>query len=262
MFLFFAMLLFAAMPMLIPPVLPAGINLAVAKWAKGQGPRLLRFGSEAVLAPLVATPLISPPTSLNLDAWRNELRDFAEREPLLQWLEDGFPTLSQCAPVTLLARNHGSFSAHKADSLKHLLEEVAAGRIIDCGPILPCWPFRVNPLGSVEKKGTSARRRISDMSFPARESVNDGINCDQLPALRYASVEDVASILRVHRAAGGGAMFMAKIDLEAAYRQFPIRSADWWQCGYFIDGRFYLDTRLPFGLSTAPSHFSRITRAI
>jgi hypothetical protein len=178
--------------MLIPPVLPAGINLAIAKWAKGQGPRLLRFGSEAVLAPLVVAPLIPPPSSLNLDAWRTELRNFAEREPLLQWLEDGFPTLSTCAPVTMLARNHGSFFAHQADSLKHLREEVAAGRIIDCGPDLPCWPLRVNPLGSVEKKGTSARRRISDMSFPARESVNDGIDCDQLPALRYASIEDVA----------------------------------------------------------------------
>ena len=248
--------------MLIPPALPKGINLAIAKWSKGQGPRLLRFGSEVVLAPLVVAPVISPPTSLNLDAWRSELRDFADREPLLQWLEDGFPTLSECAPVTLLARNHGSFFAHKSDSLKHLREEVAAGRIIDCGPDLPFWPFRVNPLGSVEKKGTSARRRISDLSFPAHDSVNDGVDCDQLPALRYASVEDVATILRVHRAAGGGAMFMAKVDLEAAYRQFPIRPADWWQCGYFVEGRFYLDTRLPFGLSTAPSHFSRITRAV
>ena len=107
------MLLFVVMPMLIPPVLPMGINLAIAKWAKGQGPRLLRFGSEAILAPLVVAPLISPPTSLNLDEWRNELRDFAEREPLLQWLEDGFPTLSKCAPVTLLAQNPGSFFAHK-----------------------------------------------------------------------------------------------------------------------------------------------------
>ena len=127
--------------MLIPPVLPAGINLAIAKWTKGQGPRLLRFGSEAVLAPLVLAPLIAPPSSLNLDAWRDELSDFEEREPLLQWLEDGFPTLSTCAPVTLLARNHGSFFQHQADSLKHLREEVAAGRIIDCGPDLPCCPI-------------------------------------------------------------------------------------------------------------------------
>ena len=82
---------------------------AIAKWTKGQGPRLLRFGSEAVLAPLGLDPLIAPPSSLNLDAWRDELSDFEEREPLLQWLEDGFPTLSTCSPVTLLARNHGSF---------------------------------------------------------------------------------------------------------------------------------------------------------
>ena len=111
---YFFALFFSAMPMLIPPVLPAGINLAIAKWTKGQGPRLLRFGSEAVLAPLVLAPLIAPPSSLNLDAWRDELSDFEEREPLLQWLEDGFPTLSTCAPVTLLARNHGSFFQHQA----------------------------------------------------------------------------------------------------------------------------------------------------
>jgi hypothetical protein len=249
------------MPMLVPPVLPTGINLAVAKWAKGEGPRLLRFGSESVLAPLVPVYL-KPTCALRLQVWRDELAEFPEREPLLQWLEDGFPSLSACAPVSFLARNHGSFEAHRSDSMKHLREEVEAGRIIDCGTSIPCWPIRINPLGSVEKKGTFARRRISDMSFPAHHSVNDGIDCSQLPALRYASVQDVADILRVHHAAGGGPMFMAKVDLEAAYRQFPLRPADRWQFGYFVDGRYYLDTRLPFGLSTAPSHFSRITRAI
>ncbi len=59
------------------------------------------------------------------------------------------------------------------------------------------------------------------MSFPAGSSVNDGISCGELPALRYISITDVALLLRKHHEAGGRPMFMAKVDLEAVYRQFP-----------------------------------------
>ena len=248
--------------MLILPDLPPGVGQSLKSWARGCGPRLVKFGTEVVSSTVPLLAMARPTTSLPLDAWRQDLADFPERELLLSYLEDGFPTLSECAPISIFSRNHGSFMAFKSDSLSHLREEVAAGRILDCGVLPPCWPIRINPLGSVEKRGTTARRRISDMSFPMGASVNDGIRCDALPSLRYASVNDVALLLRKNNAAGGGPMFMAKIDLEGAYRQFPVRSADWWQCGYFVDGRFYLDTRLPFGLSSAPSHFSRITRAV
>ena len=135
-------------------------------WARGTGPRLVKFGTEVVSS---AVPLLAsarPTTSLPLDSWRQDLADFPERELLLSYLEDGFPTLSDCAPVSIFSRNHGSFMAFKGDSLSHLREEVAAGRILDCGELPPCWPIRINPRGSVEKRGTSARRRISDMSFP------------------------------------------------------------------------------------------------
>ncbi len=248
--------------MLILPILPPAVRLSLAKWERGTGPRLVKYGTEVVAATVSLLAAFHPTTSLPLDVWRQELASFPERDLLLNFLEDGFPSFSSCEPVSIFARNHGSFMAFKHDSLSHLHDEVAAGRILDCGESPPCWPIRINPLGSVEKRGTTARRRISDMSFPAGASVNDGIACDALPALRYASVGDVSVLLRKQHEAQGGPMFMAKIDLEAAYRQFPLRPADWWQFGYFIDGRYYLDTRLPFGLSTAPSHFSRITRAV
>ena len=214
---------------------------------------------------LTPCPLVARRASseLNLPAWRAFLRDFDDQE-LLGFLTYGFPTGSACSLATVFAHNHGSLRHHIDQTRRDIEEEVLEGKLLSFSSP-PFWPLRVSPLGSYPKKRTSKRRRISDLSFPPPLSVNDGVDKAQWPELRYASVCDVANLLARMRAQPGGAaldIHLAKLDIKAAYRQLPLREADWWQTCYYVDGRFLVDTRLPFGLSSAPSHFSRVTRAI
>lgn len=52
------------------------------------------------------------------------------------------------------------------------------------------------------------------------------------------------------REAGCGCL-MAKIDWKSAYRQILVRPEDLHLLGFFFEGAFYVDTRLPFGLRSS-----------
>ena len=107
------------------------------------------------------------------------------------------------------------------------------------------------------------RRRTSDLSFPLGYAVNGGLVEGSLPDLKFASVGDVVTMIQEMRAAEPECqIFMCKLDVENAYRNLAVDKNDWWLLGYWVDGRYLVDTRLPFGLVSAPSHFSRVTRAI
>ena len=48
---------------------------------------------------------------------------------------------------------------------------------------------------------------------------------------------------------------MAKIYIKSAYRLVPVRPADWSLLGYQLEGQYYFDQVLPFGLGSAPFLF-------
>ena len=103
----------------------------------------------------------------------------------------------------------------------------------------PRWPIRIIPLGSVPKKQTEERRRISDFSFPAGLSVNGEVDVSRLPELRYTRVWDLVDHLRELRiSCPTEPILMCKVDIAAAYRQAPTRLADVWMCVYHYDGWF------------------------
>ena len=54
----------------------------------------------------------------------------------------------------------------------------------------------------------------------------------------------------------------SKIDLKNAFRLIPVRPADWNLLGIFWQGKYYIDTCLPFGLCSAPCIFNRLATAI
>lgn len=198
---------------------------------------------------------------LHVQQWRQALVGYEDRE-LITALEWGFPTLSACAPQSVLAANHGSVGDNIPATSADVEAEVRVGRLLAfTSP--PFWPLRVSPLGSIPKPHSTKRRRISDLSFPRGRSVNCGIDLSLLAPQHYTTVDDaVARIVELKRQHPGARVFAAKIDVEAAYRQIPVREADWWHQVYVWEGKFLVDTRLPFGLRSAPHHFTRITKAI
>lgn len=152
---------------------------------------------------------------------------------------------------------------------KYMKEEIQHGRMF--GPVAKYGPteaeaalvgaemgLHLNRMGVVPKGHTPGKwRLITDLSFPAGGSVNDGIdpaNC----SLQYTSVEKIAVAAQ---SLGAGAL-LAKLDVRSAYRLVPVHRRDrpllavTWKGGIFVDGM------LPFGLRSAPKIFTAVADAL
>ena len=143
---------------------------------------------------------------------------------------------------------------------RYIAEEVAKGRVLQVGPSelasllgIHCSPFGVIP----KKSKPNAWRLILDLSSPEGRSVNDGI-CKELASVAYVSVDDVvACILRL-----GKGTFMAKRDIKQAYRNIPVHPDDQTLLGMVWKDTLFVDTRLPFGLRSAPLLFTVVADAL
>jgi hypothetical protein len=120
------------------------------------------------------------------------------------------------------------------------------------GPIAPSpWPtvrgqpLWVSPIGAVPKKGSSKVRVIHDLSAPkGGDSVNAGILDGSL------DISSFGHAARIVREFGSGA-WLIKLDVEAAYKQVPVRPEDWHLLGFEFEGKLYYERVLPFGLRSS-----------
>lgn len=136
---------------------------------------------------------------------------------------------------------------------------------VECGEKRLLGPFnrkeyrwvQVSPFGVIPKSEPGRWRLIQNLSAPPGHSVNDGISKD-LCSLSYVSVDDVAE--EVGRM-GRGAL-MAKFDLKSAYRHIPVHPDDRRLLGMEWEGKLFIDTRLPFGLRSAPMIFNTVAEAL
>ena len=76
--------------------------------------------------------------------------------------------------------------------------------------------------------------------------------------MQYTSVDRIAAAAM---SLGRGAL-LAKIDIKSAYRLVPVSPSDRPLLGITWRGRFYMDTRLPFGLRSAPKIFNAVADAL
>jgi hypothetical protein len=113
----------------------------------------------------------------------------------------------------------------------------------------------VHALGAVPKTATTVRV-IHDHSRPFGRSLNDALSQSNFS---FDSVDDAVALM-THKC------YMAKVDIEAAYRHVLIDPADWdkpaftWPTYSISD--LYIDGYLQFGLMNACEVFNRIGRAI
>ena len=102
---------------------------------------------------------------------------------------------------------------------------------------------------------------IHDISFPAGDSVNDGIPVEN-SKVEYASVQD--AILFIKRAAKKGVspIWLGKVDIESAYRIIPIHPDDRCKLGFHWRGSFYMDNALPMGAASSCQIFEKLSTAL
>ena len=140
-----------------------------------------------------------------------------------------------------------------------LQKELALGRI--AGPFLePPFPnLKISPIGVVPKKAPNEFRMIHHLSYPKNEgiSVNDGIP-REYATVSYASVDDaIKKIVDTGRGA-----FLAKTDIESAFRIIPMCENDYPLLGFKWEGYYYHDRSLPMGSSSSCKIFEGFSTAL
>lgn len=139
--------------------------------------------------------------------------------------------------------------------------ELKAGRILGpyCKSPIPFATF--SPLYVIPKSTPGKFRLIHDLSKPASCSVNSNIP-ESLKSVQYSTVIEVAEFLATTSEEDGSMWYMAKVDLQDAYRNVPINKEDWRYLGMIFEDKLLIDTCLPMGLSTSCRIFDSISKSL
>lgn len=216
-------------------------------------------GRPLSLAGLWPTPSTSPLQAL---AWQVALQDYPDprlRQFLVKGLREGF-RIGYNAPQEQLRsakRNIPSAYEHPEVVDKYLENESKLGRVLDFGEAHPPHPLHVSRCGVIPKKSQPGKwQLIVDMSFPEGASVNDGISPSYC-SLRYPSI--IMGIQQILAAVRGAQL--SKLDIKDDYRIVPVHQDYWPLLGMHWKNRYFVNTRLPFGLRSAPKLFTALADA-
>jgi hypothetical protein len=120
-------------------------------------------------------------------------------------------------------------------------KDVKAGKKLGPFMVSPFQYYWVSPIRGVVKPGKKIRV-VHNLSYPhGGESVNSGIP-DQ--PCRLAKFDDATDAIKRM----GIGCFLIKLDVEAAYKQIPVRFEDWCLLMFKWMGLYYIDITLPMGL--------------
>ena len=203
-------------------------------------------------------------TPLRWSIWAKELEEHPDgkfRTYILNGITKGFRIgfdyrHHQCKSAS---SNLHSALANARVVQEYLDKEISLGRII--GPVPPAYVpvgTQLSPFGVIPKSGQPGKwRLIVNLSSPEGASVNAGID-SELCSLHYLHLDQVVQEIRK---LGRGAK-MAKMDIESAYRMVPGHPGDRPLLAVQWAGQTFFDTRLPFGLRSAPKIFSAVADAL
>jgi len=223
---------------------------------------LLEFEQRVGGAPVPAW-LQKVTTPLILREWIKELRDHPDaefRSYILNGIKNGFRIGFNRAATCKSASSNMRSAIEKAEVVQeYLKKEVSLGRIL--GPVPPekvPAGAQLSPIGIIPKSSQPGKWRIIvDLSSPDTKSVNAGIE-PELCSLQHLQLHEViAEVSRIGRGAQ-----LAKLDIESAYRKIPVHPGDRQLLAVQWAGQTFFDTRLPFGLRSAPKIFSAVTDAL
>ena len=197
--------------------------------------------------------------ALNYEFWAEHLPkiyDENRSQALLSNLLNGVKIGRTPASSLIISHNWPSATDHASQVSKIIAEDLAAGRLygpFDRPPYSACI---ISPLGAFTKRDSTKVRLIHDLSYPQEGSVNSLIDSDEF-SLSYASVDDAAALCRE---LGPTPSYMAKLDLENAFKHVFISPEDWHLMGFTWPneaGRplYYFSKVLNFGLRSAPYLF-------
>ena len=202
------------------------------------------------------------PHGLNLTNWIRYLPVYKDAL-LLQFLTYGFPANYQ-SPVRPVPTNkhHTSALTFPEDIDHYLATELSHGAL--SGPFTekPFTWIQTSPLMTREKKNSTHRRVILNLSAPQDLSVNSGIPTDSYLGcpfkLKLPSARDLKALILQH---GPGCLLWSQ-DLSCGYRQLRSDPLDWPLLGIQWQGKYYFDCSIPFGLRFGAKCMQDTTSAV
>lgn len=182
---------------------------------------------------------------------------------VLSLISDGVRVGRTHAPSQVISHNWPSSLFYRSQVGDVIATDLAAGRLLGPFPDPPFDVCIVSPLGAFPKRGSNKVRVIHDLSYPSTGSVNSLIPPEEF-SFSYSSVDDAAACCRQ---LGGGTLYMAKLDLQDAYKHIFINFRDWHLMGFtWPDSagipQFYFSKVLNFGLRSAPYLFNIFAEAL
>ena len=141
----------------------------------------------------------------------------------------------------------------------NLANEVSLGRMAGPFDTPPFQNFQISPIGLVPKKNSDKFRTIFHLSYPksGSTSINSGISKEDF-SLQYVTIDDAIEGIKRF----GPGSFLAKTDIESAFRLIPVHPDDYELLGMKWEGKYYYDKVLPFGLRSAPAIFNQLSDAL
>ena len=140
---------------------------------------------------------------------------------------------------------------------KYIAKELTLGRIEGPFNSPPLDNFCTSPIGLVPKKEPGAFRVIHNLSYPHDTSINSSISKED-SAVQYENFDYVTDLV----IQCGRGSFVAKADVESAFRIIPIHPSSHHLLGFTWKDMFYFDKCLPMGCSVSCNLFERFSVAI
>jgi hypothetical protein len=131
--------------------------------------------------------------------------------------------------VNATPQNHQSALDNSYIVSEKIHKEIMQGGIMGPFDDPPMKPFFCSPISPVPKKGKEEGkfRTVHNLSFPKDKSVNCGTP-KEFTRVNYDIFDHFVEIL----VETGQASFMAKADIESAFRILPIHPKDYWLLGF------------------------------
>ena len=183
--------------------------------------------------------------------------DQLEADYLLNGFSKGFQIFSDLIYTNTCCRNLPS-AVERPDIVTQKIEvEVASGRFM--GPLVdpPFQNFQVSPIGLCPKKEPNKFRMIHHLSYPKGNSVNDHI-LPEMKSVNYTRIDDAISTIKLY----DSPVYMAKCDIEMAYRNLPLSPSEYHKFGICWNGLYYFDKCLAMGCASACQIFERFSSAL
>ena len=200
-------------------------------------------------------------SELNADVWEQYLDEYWDTQ-LKYLIRYGFPLdFNKSIQLSYKLGNHGSGNKFPEDIKAYLTEEMEHKAILGPFPSPPIPDLHISPFMTREKPGAPHRRVIIDLSFPAGESVNAGVDPEQYLGSKFLlTLPTIDTITSKLVKLGKGALIF-KIDISRAFRHVKIDPADYKYLGlHFQD--YFLDSCLPFGFRHGSAIFQRLSDAV